>query len=61
MKKIFRLAPGVYEITKDGKMYYRIYKNRWSGWTLATFSETHKQFIDSRYFETLKAAKTAIL
>lgn len=61
MKKIFRLAPGVYEISKDDKMCYRVYKNRWNGWTLAILSETHKQFIDSRYFTTLKAAKAAIL
>ncbi len=60
MVKIFRLIPGVYEITKDNKMYYRIYKNRWNGWTLAIFSEKHKQFINSRYFKTLKAAKAAI-
>lgn len=58
--KIYKLMAGVYEITEDNKMKYRIYKNRWNGWTLAIFSEKHKQFIDSRYFPTLKAAKNAI-
>lgn len=53
--------PGVYEYSKDGKLYRRIYKNRWNGWTIAIFSERHKQFIDSRYFNTLKAAKAAII
>lgn len=53
--------PGVYEVRKGGAMKYRIYKNRWNGWTLAVFSERNKQFIDSRYFGTLKQAKTAIL
>jgi hypothetical protein len=61
MIKLFKLIPGVYEARKNGKMYYRIYKNRWNGWTLAVFSEQHKRFIDSRYFSTLKQAKQAIL
>jgi hypothetical protein len=60
MKKI-KLAAGVYEFLQDGKMKYRIYKNRWNGWTLAVFSEKHKQFINSRYFGTLKAAQDSIL
>ena len=53
--------PGVYEITYNGKMKYRIYKNRWNGWTLAVFSDQHQQFIDSRYFTTLKQAKNQIM
>lgn len=58
--KIYKLMPGVYEAWKDGAPKYRIYKNRWNGWTLAVFSERHNQFINSRYFETLKQAKAAI-
>jgi hypothetical protein len=61
MLKFYKIMPGVYEYTKDGKLYRRIYKNRWNGWTIAIFSERHKQFIDSRYFNTLKAAKAAII
>ena len=60
MKQI-KLAPGAYEYIDDnGAMKYRIYKNRWNGWTLAVFSELHKQFIDSRYFSTMKQAKSAV-
>lgn len=58
--KIHKIIPGVYEASKNGKMKYRIYKNQWNGWTLAIFSEKHKQFINSRYFDTLKQAKEAI-
>lgn len=58
--KIYKLSAGYYEVTKDGKMKYRIYKNRWQSWTLAVFSEKHRQFIDSRYFPTFKSAKQAI-
>lgn len=57
----YKLMPGIYEARKDNTPKYRIYKNRWNGWTLAVFSERNKQFIDSRYFGTLKQAKTAIL
>lgn len=59
--KVYKLMPGVYEICDNGIMKYRIYKNRWNGWTLAVFSERHKQFIDSRYFSTMKQAKNAII
>ena len=59
--KIYKIMPGIYEIRENGKMKYRIYKNRRNGWTVAVFSEHHKQFIDSRYFGTLKQAKKAIL
>lgn len=58
--KCIKLVAGVYEFLENGKMKYRIYKNRWSGWTLSVFSEKHNQFIDSRYFNTLKQAKSAI-
>lgn len=53
--------PGVYEIVDNGTLKYRIYKNRYNGWTLAVYSELHKKFIDSRYFDTLKQAKNAII
>jgi hypothetical protein len=59
--KMYKLMPGVYEITDNGKMKYRIYKNRYNGWTLAVFSERNNQFKDSRYFATMKQAKTAIM
>lgn len=59
--KRFKLMPGIYEYIDGDKMKYRIYKNRWNGWTLAVFSEKHKQFINSRYFGTLKAAQDSIL
>lgn len=59
--KIFKMAPGIYEAWKGNAPKYRIYKNRWHGWTLAIFSERYNQFIDSRYFGTLKQAKAAIL
>lgn len=59
--KQYKLMPGVYEFLQDGKMKYRIYKNRWNGWTVAIFSQKHKQFIDTRYFSTFKQAKKAIL
>lgn len=59
--KQYKIMAGVYEFLQDGKMKYRIYKNRWNGWTVAIFSERHKQFIDTRYFTTLKQAKKAIL
>ena len=58
---LYKIMPGVYEIIDNGKMKYRIYKNRWNGWTLAVFSEKHNQFIDSRYFSTMKQAKHAIM
>lgn len=58
--KCYKLVPGVYEFMHDGKMKYRIYKNRWNGWTIAVFSEKYNQFLDSRYYPTLKAAKQAI-
>lgn len=58
--KCIKLVTGVYEFLYNGKMKYRIYKNRWGGWTLSVFSENHKNFIDSRYFNTLKQAKNAI-
>lgn len=58
--KIYKISQGVYEIIDNGKMKYRIYKNRWRGWTLAVYSEKHLQFIDSRYFNTLQNAKKAI-
>ena len=58
---IYKLSAGVYEISDNGKMKYRIYKNRYNGWTLAVFSELHNKFIDSRYFATMKQAKNAIL
>ena len=58
---LLKITAGVYEVTCNGKMKYRIYKNRYNGWTLAVFSELHKQFIDSRYFATLKQAKNAIM
>lgn len=59
--ELHRPLPGVYEVLKDGEMKYRIYKNRWDGWTVAVFSKKHTQFIDSRYFKTLNQAKNAIL
>lgn len=59
--KIYKLMPGVYEAREGDEMKYRLYKNRWNGWTLAIFSEQYNQFIDSRYFGTLKQAKAAIL
>lgn len=59
--KINRLLPGVYEAMENEKLKYRIYKNHWNTWTLAIFSEQHQQFIDSRYFPTLKQAKNAIM
>lgn len=60
--KQLKLVPGVYEYIDDNcNMKYRIYKNRYNGWTLAVFSERHKQFIDSRYFSTMKQAKNAII
>ena len=59
--KIYKLLPGVYEAVDNGKMKYRIYKNQWKSWTLAVFSEQHQQFINSRYFPTLKQAKNAII
>jgi hypothetical protein len=52
---------GVYEFVDGPQMLYRIYKNRWNGWTVAIFNKKHKQFMDSRYFRTLKAAKAAII
>ena len=58
---IYKLSAGVYEISDNGKMKYRIYKNRYNGWTLAVFSEINNRFIDSRYFATMKQAKNAIL
>lgn len=58
---MYKLMAGVYEITDNGKMKYRIYKNKYNGWTLAVFSDRHYQFIDSRYFATLKQAKNAIM
>ena len=58
---LLKITAGVYETVNNGKMQYRIYKNRYNGWTLAIFSERHMQFIDSRYFATLKQAKNAIL
>ena len=60
MKK-YKLMPGIYEYWENEKMKYRIYKNRWQGWTVAIFSEKYLQFIDSRYFKTLKQAENAIL
>lgn len=51
----------MYEIIDNGKMKYRIYKNRYNDWTLAVFSEVHNKFIDSRYFATMKQAKNAIM
>ena len=59
--KIYKLAAGVYEVIEGEKMKYRIYKNRWQGWTVAVYSEKHLQFIDSRYFDTFHNAKKAIL
>ena len=59
--KCIKILAGIYEFYKDNKMKYRIYKNRWNGWTLSVFSEKHQQFIGSRYFSTLKEAKNAIL
>lgn len=61
MLKQIKIAPGMYEFMDGDKMKHRIYKNRWNGWTLAIFSERNKQFIDSRYFSTLKQAKNAIM
>lgn len=58
---IYKLSAGVYEVTSGGKMKYRIYKNRYGGWTLAVFSERNNKFVDSRYFVTMKQAKNAIL
>lgn len=58
---LLKLMPGIYEIIDNGKQKYRIYKNRYNGWTLAVFSERHNQFIDSRYFATMKQAKNAIM
>ncbi len=58
---LYKLMPGIYEIMDNDKMKYRIYKNKYNGWTLAVFSELHNKFIDSRYFSTLKQAKNAIM
>lgn len=58
---LYKLMPGVYEIMDNGKMKYRIYKNKYNGWTLAVFSDQNNQFIDSRYFATMKQAKNAIM
>ena len=58
---MYKLIAGVYEIHDNGKMKYRIYKNKYNGWTLAVFSDLHNQFIDSRYFATMKQAKNAIM
>lgn len=59
---LLKIMPGVYEATNNKKkMKYRIYKNRYNGWTLAVFSEVNNQFIDSRYFATMKQAKNAIM
>ena len=59
--KLYKLMPGVYEIVDGDQMKYRIYKNRYNGWTLAVFSERNKQFINSRYFATMKQAKSAVM
>lgn len=60
--KQLKLVTGIYEYIDDnGNMKYRIYKNRYNGWTLAVFSERNSQFIDSRYFATMKQAKKAIM
>ena len=58
---LYKLMPGVYEIMDNGKMKYRIYKNKYNGWTLAVFSDQNNQFIASRYFATMKQAKNAIM
>ncbi len=63
MVTIYKLLPGVYEVVDGKKPLYRIYKNRWNSWTLAVFSTSARrpQFVDSRYFPTLKQAKRAVL
>ena len=58
---LYKIIPGVYEIIDNGKMKYRIYKNKYNGWTLAVFSDLHNKFIDSRYFATMQQAKNAIM
>lgn len=58
---MYKLMAGVYEITNESNIKYRIYKNKYNGWTLAVFSDRNNQFIDSRYFATMKQAKNAIM
>ena len=59
--EIYKLMAGVYEVWKNNKMKYRIYKNRWGSWTIAIFHERSNRFIDAQYFGTFKQAKQAIL